>query len=844
MRAFQLFALTIITLTFGCEWQKIYDGTACYTGDSHGQRYTLSGCLDRCSREGNTYCTFVDGWSMALIIGCGTTSNCCIGSGSCAVMKSSINAVAYQCVPTLTPTKVPINPNKPTSIPSSKPTKRPSKSPSFAPSVGPTRVPTHNPTSTPSNKPTTAPTIRPSNSPSFTPSVMPTNEPTRVPTKRPSRDPTTKPTMNPSRYPTADPSITPTRVPTHHPTAGPTIRPSSSPSFTPSVVPTNEPTRVPTKKPSGGPTTTPTMNPSRYPTVDPSIAPTHVPTHHPTAGPTEQPTKQPTRNPTELPSESPTEEPTVMPTESPTLAPTRFPTMDLDSVYDSWIDVTYILGNISTNYVNEFEDYPLQFRSQFIAVLESNYVVSNVIEYRDFTIIIDKINEFYNIKDTFYLKNDEPIKLESRVRSQANIIGSLFRRTESKAFVDSVRTDLIRYVLRNNSNAFFNVTAVQLNVPKTQPTPADTFLLYAPLIIIAIGILCSIIVCISNELPHNIIKTDNAEFIAPSIYGLQLYDLVTDINLSYHIFTHPTQNTATILCGAFNVGFIVFPFALNVWFALNVSKRKVITDNRAADSYFNNHKSVVLFLLLVVFSAGCHPSLILVSSRVFSLDAFSCGLTTFELSKLETIKLFCTILCEDIPQLIIQIAYSVIISSLTQATVLALTGTLLSIIGTIVIYCKNHKGCSIMHDQQIVQYYIGFKREDAKLSAGQKQSINEYKCSTKALQKAISEALRTRVNNIEIGHISCSNWDVEVYISHCLSKGEVSEKRKYLKEIATVYEKEVDIFYHHFHISKQDHMHFVTEMEFPGKGYQDQEAIIETTSMTTMHSQSSSSLSY
>eukprot|EP01083_Nonionella_stella_P028002 77102_1 len=125
MRAFQLFALTIITLTFGCEWQKIYDGTACYTGDSHGQRYTLSGCLDRCSREGNTYCTFVDGWSMALIIGCGTTSNCCIGSGSCAVMKSSINAVAYQCVPTLTPTKVPINPNKPTSIPSSKPTKRP-----------------------------------------------------------------------------------------------------------------------------------------------------------------------------------------------------------------------------------------------------------------------------------------------------------------------------------------------------------------------------------------------------------------------------------------------------------------------------------------------------------------------------------------------------------------------------------------------------------------------------------------------------------------------------------------------------------------------------------------------
>ena len=81
----------------------------------------------------------------------------------------------------------------------------------------------------------------------------------------------------------------------------------------------------------------------------------------------------------------------------------------------------------------------------------------------------------------------------------------------------------------------------------------------------------------------------------------------------------------------------------------------MIRKNDAAKAWFTNYST--LFVILVVCSGGCHPSLTLVSSNIFGLWLFNSGLTLYELRKLQKIKIIGTILLENVPQLFCQFLY-------------------------------------------------------------------------------------------------------------------------------------------------------------------------------------------
>ena len=86
---------------------------------------------------------------------------------------------------------------------------------------------------------------------------------------------------------------------------------------------------------------------------------------------------------------------------------------------------------------------------------------------------------------------------------------------------------------------------------------------------------------------------------------------------------------------------------------------------------FRFQEFTAVFCLLVVFTGGCYAALALVSSNAFGLKLLSCGLTQFELKRLTKIKIFGTIIIENIPQLIIQLLYASHIEEFTQAIRLA-----------------------------------------------------------------------------------------------------------------------------------------------------------------------------
>eukprot|EP01084_Bolivina_argentea_P280230 479223_1 len=199
----------------------------------------------------------------------------------------------------------------------------------------------------------------------------------------------------------------------------------------------------------GSPTETPTNNPSKAPSQY-----TYAPTFSPSAAPSNSPSKIPTN----APSESPSFNPSLNPSLSPTHAPTRYPTANMDEIYDSVIQITYILEGLTISNINEFEVYTMDILSDIIEFIERSYFIALnglfQIEYRDFAVFINDINghELSNI----YLKLNEKIRLNGMILVNEVDSDEIIETSKTNTFSDSVQRELISY-FSDNQNVIFYV---------------------------------------------------------------------------------------------------------------------------------------------------------------------------------------------------------------------------------------------------------------------------------------------------------------------------------------------------------------------------------------------------
>ena len=96
--------------------------------------------------------------------------------------------------------------------------------------------------------------------------------------------------------------------------------------------------------------------------------------------------------------------------------------------------------------------------------------------------------------------------------------------------------------------------------------------------------------------------------------------------------------------------------------------------------------------MLVVITGGCYPALALISSNIFGLTLTSCGLTHYELKALSKIKVFGTIMLENVPQLIFQAVYAYAVDDITDAVSIAFLASLLSVAATTMSYLIDRDG--------------------------------------------------------------------------------------------------------------------------------------------------------
>ena len=92
--------------------------------------------------------------------------------------------------------------------------------------------------------------------------------------------------------------------------------------------------------------------------------------------------------------------------------------------------------------------------------------------------------------------------------------------------------------------------------------------------------------------------------------------------------------------------FVIVPYLANMYAAITLYKN--ISMNNMARLYFENR--LVFFCALVLISGGVHASIQLVSSKIFGLAIFDCGLSKRELTQFTGIQVTHSVILENVPQ--------------------------------------------------------------------------------------------------------------------------------------------------------------------------------------------------
>eukprot|EP01083_Nonionella_stella_P204809 746343_1 len=423
-------------------------------------------------------------------------------------------------------------------------------------------------------------------------------------------------------------------------------------------------------------------------------------TDSPTTHPTKIPTQSPTSSPTFPPSLAPTLTPTLTPSSAPTFSPTRYPTINLNDMYRTSIDIMYILANLTQKNIQKIEDYAIAEMDVFIELLEMHYFIEHVVEYKDFTIIIKDIDGFIDLSH-INLKYKHKVFIHCEILSQSNIASVLIKTSQSIGFETAVTNELKSHYINNTDLYFAIQDKHSLSAYYEQQPTWYTPIILLSICIVLVGTIFSILIKMINLCPSS--PVDNAKWFVPLLFALQIYDMISDINLSYEILTNPlavsngsASQNVMFWCGIFSALFTVFPYFSNLFYAVNIKKQTVIKSNPRADAFFVD--KIGFFIFLVVVSGGCYPSLLVVTSRIFNLDLLNSGLSKHELYQLSKIKLKSTVFTEDIPQLFIQILYASLTTTISSSVFMAFIASFFSIIMAVATFFANRtsrKKCNI-----------------------------------------------------------------------------------------------------------------------------------------------------
>eukprot|EP01084_Bolivina_argentea_P107535 192270_1 len=512
--------------------------------------------------------------------------------------------------------------------------------------------------------------------------------------------------------------------------------------------------------------------------------------------PTQRPTVSPTKSPSIPPTAAPTIGPTKTPSNAPTGSPTRTPT--IKDAYSSYIEGKYGLNALSDKDIDLFADNIYSVSQDIDRIIEygfTNHLSSSdgwSLQYKEYWVKTVEINEqkmsdLSRNNKMFYsslYSQEYQIVLDARIECEQFICDYIISKYDKTLFTDIVTSELQIYFDNiGNSNVAtdkleFSVISGFKQVKSKYPDDIKEteWILIIMAIILSFGCVISILAylwnteCCGRGYPKiaGFHIVDDSQYFVVLIFALQCWDFTSDLYLSIEICTqNDLENHLILISGIGCILFILIPYSVNLFYASRI--KSILSQNAAAKSYFDSNSC--LFTSLVVMSGGCYSAMSLVSSNIFGLNITSSGLTQYELRGLSYIKVFGTVILENVPQLICQLLYAFSINEISQAVAISFFASGLSVIGSTLTYMINRDTM----DVKPVHYYLSIEycktkpcsvsQNSSGINAEEKQKIIDNKGRRYALTVELTKLFRIQSQSIQIGSTMITQSGATI---HCL----------------------------------------------------------------------------
>eukprot|EP01084_Bolivina_argentea_P018698 34793_1 len=401
------------------------------------------------------------------------------------------------------------------------------------------------------------------------------------------------------------------------------------------------------------------------------------------------------------------------------------------------MDIARIIEYGYVNHIQIEQGWQLQYKEFWVKMVNINERT------------IDSLYENPRIKsflaETAY-KNYNQLRFGAKILCEQFICSYIIRNYDTEIFEKLVTMKLNMYFIDGNSAVVndleFSVVSMGEDAIELYPSkPEKTdYVFYISLGITSTIVIIAMFAWLYNKgkfpkLPgFNVV--DDARWLSVIIFALQFWDFGSDVNLCVEIWTRNDLGNILLLISA--VGstlFVLIPYIANLIMAANI--KNIIRNNEAAKAYFQHNTP--LFCLLVVLTGGTYPALSLVSSNVFGLKIVSSGLTQYELGKLSKIKIFGTVVLENVPQLIFQALYAYTIDDITDAVGIAFFASILSVTASTLSYLIDRDN----DETKAVEYYLAIQcqRELKQQTDDDKLKTNIFTSDTEQGEKMKSKSV-------------------------------------------------------------------------------------------------------
>ena len=480
------------------------------------------------------------------------------------------------------------------------------------------------------------------------------------------------------------------------------------------------PTDAPSIAPSNSPSTIPSTAPSNSPTTAPSMAPSNVPTDSPTNAPTLHPTRVPTNyvNYTmqisiEFKIFNITNEHTIV----------EFFILFEDSVYydlKEILEKNYVSSGSSYLHYYDFDIVFYEISGNIAGTTLDSVIDDSLVVIEAKTTIAKRESNSLNTytrRNLLQTSNNSTTSMVISTTSEVESNQGSESESQSESIYDNSTITLHSYIycidgtedllqsisedssfvasVSNNFGNYFNESSMKFDVDMTSWIETDLNTISnsnsnnqtIDEIYFILGIICIVLFIISfcaylhtnkKLLCCGCPRADGVAFWRVWIYGLQMWDLFSDMNFANEVISLAmTQGGGDLLIFAIAILsplFVIIPYCANIFAAINMYKR--IGLNNVARLYFE--QKLIFFCSLVLLSGGVHASISLVCSRIFGISLFDCGLSKRELSQFTDLRLLYSVLLENFPQLIMQIVYIIYGGGWDTAVVLAMITSIFS----------------------------------------------------------------------------------------------------------------------------------------------------------------------